>query len=171
MSDRIISLDCESNGLHGRAFAAAAILVDEDGLIADTWTARCPIAGTVDPYVKSNVLPALANMPVTLPDYRGLLAAWRDWYAPHHDDALVVGHIVWPVEARFLSDAHAADPFSGPYPLLDVASTLDAHGHDPRSAEGYMRAHGLTLPAGDTHHPLFDAMCAASVYRHLRGAR
>jgi hypothetical protein len=164
---KVISLDCESNGLGGRVFAAAATLTDDGGRDLDVWQARCPIDGPVNEWVAVNVLPALAGMPETVHHYDGMLGDWRRWYAPLRDEATVVGHVVWPVETTFLRNAHAADLFAGPYPLLDVAPLLLAAGHDPTSVDAYLGAHGLPRPEGSPHHPLYDARAAEAAFRHL----
>jgi hypothetical protein len=166
---KVISLDCESNGLGGQVFAAAATLTD-DGREVGRWTARCPIDGAVDPWVAANVLPALRGMPESQPCYDGLLygweSRWRRWKGLHPDAVMIV-HVAWPVEARFLRDAHADDLFAGPYPIIDVAPLLLAAGHDPRSVDAYLDAHGLAKPDGSPHHPLYDARAAEAAFRHL----
>jgi hypothetical protein len=167
----IVSLDCETNGLRGQAFAAAAVAVDGAGREVDQWIGRCPVDGPTDPWVAEHVLPAIADVPVNCGSYQELLAAWRDWYGQYDCGATqVVGHVVWPVEARFLLDAHV-EPFTGPYPLLDVASMLDVCGWDPLSVDDYLAANKLPLPEGSPHHPLYDARAAAAVYRHLLPCR
>jgi len=109
-------------------------------------------------------------MPETAKDYRGLQLAWLSFFDDVRDrfpDALVIGHVVWPVEARFLADAHVADLFTGPYPLLDVAPLLLAADQDPTSIDSYLAAHELPIPDGSPHHPLYDARAAATAFRHL----
>lgn len=166
---KIISLDCETNGLGGLAFAVAAVLTDKLGQAA-IWTGRSPISGEVDGWVAANVLPAITDMSENLADYDALVKGWRAWYGQVRaawPDVLVIGHVVWPVEARFLWDAHQDEPFSGPYPLLDVAPLLLAAGHDPTSVDGYLDANGLPKPLGSPHHPLYDARAAEIAFRHL----
>lgn len=164
MTKTIISLDLEANGLHGQIFAAA-VTCYEAGREVNHWWARCPIDGPVAPWVADHVLPALADMPVTVASYTHLLTEWRLVFDAHdRADTLVIAHIPWPIEARFLWDAHHADEFSGPYPLIDVASMLHQAGEDPRSVDDYLRARGIPLPAGTPHHPLYDCRAAAAVY-------
>lgn len=161
---RIVALDCESNGLHGQVFAAA-VSVQEDGREIGGWTARCPIVGDVDPWVAEHVLPQLEDVPVTHDGYERILESWRVHYARLKTMGyLVVCHIAWPVEARFLWDAHRDTPFSGPFPLLDVASILEAVGADPTSVDEYLTAKGIAPPAGEPHQPLYDARATAAAY-------
>lgn len=171
VQDTVISLDCEANGLHGMIFAAAAT-VYRNGVEVCHWQERCrlhPGNKPVDPWVAANVLPAIETMRVTVRYYDKILVRWREFYGAY-PEALVVAHVPWPVEARFLWDAHKAVPFSGPFPLLDVASMLAARGFDPTSVDGYLRDHGLPLPDGSPHHPLYDCRAAATAYFHLIGA-
>lgn len=88
MSDKLISIDAESNGLAGRAFAVALTLSDSTGEL-DQAVFRCPIGEvTTDPWVVENVLPAIADVPENPPraDLRtactGLTARW----CPIHGD-------------------------------------------------------------------------------------
>jgi hypothetical protein len=163
----IISLDCEANGLHGQIFAFAAT-IHEDGEEVLDWQARCPIFGPVDPWVAENVLPALANMPETGSHYSDLIGEWRSLYeARDRESTLVIAHVAWPIEARFLWDAHSAMPFSGPFPLIDVASMLHQAGEDPTSVDDYLVKRSIPLPTGTAHHPLYDCRAAALAYFEL----
>lgn len=158
----IISLDLEANGLHGQIFALGAT-IHEDGREVDFVQCRCPIVGDVDPWVAENVLPALADMATLDEDYPTLLAHWSEIFA-FYAKPLVIAHVAWPIEARFLWDAHRDEPFSGPFPLIDVASMLHQAGEDPLSVDGYLRKHGIPLPAGSPHHPLYDCRAAVRAY-------
>jgi hypothetical protein len=167
---RIISLDCETNGLMGDAFAVAATLT-VDGVEQDQLVMRCPISGAVDPWVAENVLPTMADMELTHTDLADMLEEWRQWYRTAGRRApgvnRTIGHIIWPVEARFLLAAHAAEPYDGPYPFIDVAGLLDGVGENPTSVDMYLRAHSIDPPAGQPHHPLYDARSATLAYQHL----
>jgi hypothetical protein len=163
----IIALDCESNGLHGQTFIAAAVKV-LDGIEVDAFVGRCPIAGPADPWVVDAVLPVVGDVKETYPSYGQLCRAYDRWFQDHRDvNVEVVAHIGWPVEARFLLDAHTV-PFSGPYPLYDTSSLLAAAGRNPTSEREYAATEGIVLPEGREHDPLYDARVTALVYQHLR---
>jgi hypothetical protein len=166
--DRLISLDVESNGLGGRAFAAAITLSDPFGELEHA-VFRCPIDGPVDPWVTQNVLPAIADLPTGCPDYTSLLDSVRDAYLRWAVDRVpLVVHVPWPVETRLLLDMlPGAHVWRGPYPLIDVASVLWAKGHDPLSVDRYLEQHGILAPEGSPHHPLYDARAADRCLRHL----
>lgn len=164
----IVSLDCESNGLHGSITAAAATL-QVDGREVDTWVARAPLMAPVDPWYAEHVNPAIGHIPVTHASYAEMLNGWIarqfDWRGPRDTPApLIVCNCPWPVEARFLWRAHHDVPFSGPYPLIDVASMLAAIGADPLDESGYLASQGIAPPEGVAHDPLYDARRTAQAY-------
>lgn len=173
---KILSVDVESNGLHGQPFAIGAICTSDTGLL-DAYLARCPIDGPVDPWVAANVLPALADAPERWADYANMLRDFAAWYDDQQDgNPLVIAHIAVPVEARLFSDMVRVlnrDPFSGPFPLHDLATLLYAAGHDPTSADAYRTAHGLRMAdayeAMSPHNPLYDAAVAETCWRHVAG--
>lgn len=177
---KILSVDAETNGLHGQPFAIGAICTSDTGL-ASVYLGRCPIDSPVDPWVAANVLPALTGIAdlyaADADPYASFLADFAAWYDDHQDgDPLVIAHIGVPVEARLFADMVTVlgrDPFSGPYPLHDLATLLLAVGADPLSAERYLTGRALPLPAVceglSPHHPLFDASVAEACWRHAAG--
>jgi hypothetical protein len=172
-TDRIISIDAETNGLSGRAFCVALTLSDHTGEIGSR-VLRCQIGDVfVNPWVAENVMPAIADVPENCPGgYPQMLAeiglavdAWGG------RDTMMIAHIAWPVEARLLLDVYSGERvWDGPYPLIDVASVLLAKGFNPTTVDGYLRDHGIAAPEGSPHHPLYDARAANRCYRHLMGA-
>jgi hypothetical protein len=174
----LLSVDAETNGLLGQPFAVGAVkTTDQDDGMVQVYYARCPIEGSVDPWVAEHVLPGLPD-PVTMPDYRSLLADFARWYDRHSPDTAVIAHVAWPVEAGLLRDMLTMlerDPFSGPFPLHEVATLLLAAGHIPSSVDDYNTAHGLSVGSAfikmSAHHPLYDARAAEVCARHLLGGR
>lgn len=167
-----ISIDAESNGLGGRAFAVALTLNDGDTEV-DSAVFRCPIREDVDEWVADNVLPALTDLPEDLRGYSELLGeayltikTWGGKATP------LIAHVAWPVEARLLLDVYDDGDhiWEGPYPLIDVASVLLARGYDPLTVDAYLADHGIAAPDGSPHHPLYDARAAARCYAHLMAA-
>jgi hypothetical protein len=172
-TDRIISIDAETNGLSGYAFAVAMTLTDGSGEL-DTFVRRCPISEVFpDPWVAENVLPAIADLPITCPGgYPQMLAEIGEQIAAWGGrDVPLIAHVAWPVEARLLLDVYCGKRvWDGPYPLIDVASVLLAKGFDPTTVDGYLREHGIAAPEGSPHHPLYDARAAERCFRHLMSA-
>ncbi|WP_033338891.1 hypothetical protein [Catenuloplanes japonicus] len=168
--DRLISIDAETNGLAGRAFAVAMTLSDPSGEL-DTFVRRCGIGEAVtNAWVADNVLPVITDIPVNCPGgYPQMLAQigmqiekWGGREIP------LAAHVAWPVEARLLLDVYSHERvWEGPYPLYDVSSVLLAKGEPPLSVDDYLTRHGLPLPDGSPHHPLYDARAAERCLRHL----
>lgn len=168
-----ISLDAESNGLGGQAFAVAAVLSGPDGEISGSLY-RCPIQGEVDSWVAANVLPVVERIPQTHDCYEQMLVSLRrdfaTWTAKWVPKPLFVAHVAWPVEARLLLDMYPGNQvWDGPFPLIDVAAVLYSKGHDPVSVDSYLTAQGVDLPQGSPHNPLYDARAAVACLRHLMG--
>lgn len=164
-----ISIDAESNGLAGQAFCVGMTASDARGELAAR-TFRCPIAGPVDPWVAENVLPVIEDVEVDCEDYAELLAGvrqtWADWGGEVRRDTMI-GHVVWPVEARLLLDAFPGEKvWKGPYPLIDVAVELHTRGRESTSVDRFLTQQGIPLPTGNPHHPLYD--CRAAERAHFR---
>ncbi len=170
---KIFSFDAETNGLWGKAFAIGALVYDENGTEIARFAGRLPDEAVTDEWVKKNVLPTLAAMPVTHADYLSLLADFAKFYMANKVDVDVLVHMGYIVETKLLRDMHDVGyigDWDAPYPLLDVAGNLEQVGEDPTSVDGYAKKHGLDVGEfeGGTHNPLYDSAVAAAVYRHLR---
>lgn len=174
MSPRILSFDAESNGLHGEAFAVGAVLLNPDGSDAETFYARCLIDGPIDPWVRDNVLPALADAPETHATPRAMRDAFWSWLTARQSEALVVVDCGWPVEAGLLIACVSDDPsraFKGPYPMHEVASLLFAVGRDPMASYADRVLSPDALAAHRKHHPTDDARVSALCARLALASR
>lgn len=169
---KVFSFDAETNGLWGRAFALAAIVYNDAGEETARFVGRCPIQGEVNPWVRDNVLPQLAEVPETHGDYDGLLADFAAFYKANKSDADIVVHMGVPVESSVLRDMHDRGhigDWDGPFPLHDLAAALLMVGENPTSVDAYAAKFGLQVrPLGSSHHPLHDSEVAARVWMHLR---
>ncbi len=170
---KILSFDAETNGLYGQAFCLAAVVTDENGLMAE-FVGRCPIEEPVDDWVRDNVLPHIEDVEISHASYCDLLEAFYRFYKEQKDGATVVAHMAHPVETKVLRDMVEADlngrMWDGPYPgICDVWTALELAGYaKPDSVDSYIKDHGLGVPfTGATHHPLYDSWAAEVVFRHL----
>lgn len=174
--DGLIVLDTEAPALDAPPFALAAIVYNlRTQQIVRSWTRRCPTPATCTNWVKEHVLPILdhpkTGVPVDTTSYSNLCTAWREFYAGYRGTHAVLTHVAWPLEAGFLADAHRGQvQRTAPYPLLDLATTLADHGHDPRSVDDYLDSVGIHLD-GDPHHPLYDCHATLEAWRHLSETR
>jgi hypothetical protein len=155
--------DVESYGLHGEGFAVGWAVVQcrpplrDLELLAD----GIAVSRAHDPlpeWVRENVLP---HLPLATHATAGKMRDrfWEVWEYWREQDALLAADVPWPVEARFLAacvdDAPATRAWSGPYPLIDIASVRLAAGLDPLADEARTE---FEQPA---HNPLADARQSA----------
>lgn len=162
---KILCFDLETNGLHGEAFAAGAIVIDATSNVLDTFTARTNIVGEVDEWVEQNVLPAISDMPITHKDSHEMREAFWQWYLqaePKSDYVLVSNG--YPVEYRFLlqcQEENLAERYwQHPFPILDLSSLLIQAGLDPTSKNKLLNSL-VTKENFKSHHPLHDAKVSA----------
>lgn len=170
---KVLSVDAETNGLMGQPFAVGAVYTDSDGH-AETYVDRCGVVGEIDPWVLANVIPALDG--IDYPPgrrYVEMLADFAAWFDARKDGARVIAHVAWPVEARLFTDMIGLldrDPFSGPFPLHDLATLLYSRGWASISADAYIQDQGLAVPLAEglsPHNPLYDAAVAEVAWRSL----
>lgn len=176
--DYTLSFDAEANGLWGAPFALGAVVLDAAGAVVETFGGYIGPDGVTDPWCRENVLPAIADMPVTHADYSAMLADFAAFYLRWRKaGAAILAHMPVPVEAGVLRDMHTSGligDWDGPYPLIDVAGMLLARGRDPTSVDDYNRDHAVGLGAEAAglvaHDPIYDSIAAARCYMHLREA-
>ncbi len=165
---KILSFDLETNGLHGRAFAVGAVVMDGNGNVLDEFAARCLLNEKVDDWVKNNVLPAIDDMPVTHKTYTELREAFWQWYLRAEPEAdYVLVNNGYPVEYRFLLDCQDADLderyWQHPFPVLELNSILLMTNHDSASSKRALKD-GLDPEYGrKMHHPVADAKMAVQL--------
>lgn len=162
----ILSIDVESNGLHGEAFAVGAVLMKLDGTILEEFLGRCPIKGELDPWVKERVLPAMTNVKEDYQDTKKLRAAFWKWYKPIKERTdYAIADNGYPVEARFLiacqDDDLSERYWDHPFPLLDPASMLMQIGIKPLAIRYEFVADRLNNQSVLQHNPRFDAWVSA----------
>ena len=169
---KILTLDAETNGLWGQAFAIGAVLY-ENGIEVASFYARCPIEGEVNSWVAENVLPQMEGMIQTHDSYEEMLKAFAEFFMENKADADVIFHMGVPVESRVIIDMHDKGfigDWDGAYPWLDIAGCLKHAGFDCTSVDTYNAEHGIVVPqpeAGGTHNPLYDSRAAALCYMDL----
>lgn len=168
---KLLSIDAETNGLHGAAFAVSAVLRKEDGT-TEEFILRCPIEGDVEPWVAENVLPQMTGIPKTCNSYIEMLEKFAQFYMANKENCTVIVHCGLPVEARLFIDMHHMG-FIGdwdmPLPLVDVSAMLLLVGEDPTSVDTYNAKNGLKVKEmeGGTHNPLYDSWAALLAYDHM----
>ncbi len=165
---KILCFDLETNNLHGQPFAIGAVVIDGHGTVHDTFTARCPIPGEIDPWVKDNVLPVIKDMAQTHGSYQDMREGFWRWYlsAEQASDYVLVSN-GYPVEYRFLLDCQEADLdnryWQHPFPFLDLASILVAINQEPGAYKSELRKKVRKQSSFVQHHPFDDAKLAALI--------
>jgi hypothetical protein len=162
----LLSIDVESNGLHGEAFAVGAVLMRADGQVLDEFVARCPIEGEVDKWVKANVLKPMKALAQTHDTAIGMRDDFWKWYRAAKDKAeYVMVDNGYPVEARFLlscQDDNLEERYwDHPFPLLDLSSMLLQVGLKPLSVRHQLVAEDISGQDILQHNPRFDAYVSA----------
>lgn len=162
---KLLCFDLESNGLHGEVFAVGAVVMDANGKILDQYTGRSKIVGSVNEWVKDNVLTAIEDMVITHGSAKDLRESFWRWYVktePEVDYVLVSNG--YPVEYRFLikcQEENLEERFwQHPFPILDLSSLLlqaDVSTAEKASIKNEMIKNGSLA----MHHPLHDAKMSA----------
>ena len=164
---KIFSFDAETNGLHGKAFAAAAVVRLEGRSIIE-YIARCPIEDNVNDWVIENVLPQMEKVAITHDSYSEMLESFAKFYLENKNDANIIVHMGLPVEAKMLIDMHKMG-FIGdwdmPYPLVDIS----AYHEIGTSVDTFNEKNGILIPSfeGGTHNPLYDSYAALYAYEKV----
>ncbi len=152
---RDLCFDAEADGLYGEVFAIAAVAAEADGRVTDRFAAAYAVPGVTDPWTAEHCLP-LPDSYVLFESREGLLNAFWDFYLRFRDDCVIVADVPYPVEADLLRACVALDTETraelAPYPLIDAASVLFAHGIDPN-----IDRYEFSGASGKKHDPLSDA--------------
>ena len=182
---RVLSIDCETNGLYGQIFAIGAKYKDFKNGEEAIYQARVSIEDEVNSWVQENVLPHVQNIELldkTVDDdvigmEKLLLSDFKRFYDMIKNVAgselKVIGHMVCPVEANLFIKMRKygiMEEFEGPYPLYDVASMLFMiEDEDPTTVDGYIERWSFKKPLGlNPHNPLYDAKATLTVFKDLK---
>lgn len=165
-NSKILSFDLETNGLHGQAFAVAAIILDVSGQEVDKFVARIKIEGQVDEWVAENVIPVIEDIGITHNSYDEMTADFWKWFVDAQEkcDYVVVSN-GYPVEYRFLIDCQNKDLknryWEHPFPILELPSMLIGAGMVKDSDRLRFISGVVNSRAFVRHHPLDDAKATA----------
>lgn len=159
--------DVESLGLHGPAFAIGFVVIEASTgkeIKSDMWCLdpdKLPSTLLAREWVTKNCQwikrysdkTFIANKMYFYDHF------WSYWDFWKEQGAVMAADCPWPVEANFLNAAITHSKidreWSGPYPLIDVASIRLAAGFDPLASESRLKDE---LPV---HNPLTDARQSA----------
>lgn len=166
MNKNILSIDAETNGLWGKAFAIAATLHNQEGEEIKSFIGRCPIKEEVNTWVEENVIPQIQAIEITHNSYEELLKDFIAFYLENKSDADIIVHMGLPVEAKLFIDAHNLGflgDWDAPYPLYDISAIKQIN----TSVDGYNATHGIIIDdCCGTHNPLYDCRAATQAWLH-----
>ncbi len=173
---KVFSLDAETNGLWGQAFAIGALVYDELGNEVARFIGRLPDTVVTNEWVRENVLPQMTGISVTHKNYEDLLRDFARFFLANKESAHVIVHMGYIVEAKVLRDMYEhglIGEWDAPFPLYDVSGNLQAAGADPTSVDKFAAEHDLKIAEfeGGTHNPLYDSAVTAVVYLYLVGGK
>ena len=104
---KVLSIDAETDGLWGDPFAVAAIAY-ENGVEVARLCGRLPDHQVGNNWVRKHVLPALGPSdgacPVTHEFYSDLLHDFAEFYIQHKENAEVICHMGYIVEAHLFRE-------------------------------------------------------------------
>lgn len=183
---KVLSIDCETNGLYGQIFAIGAIYKDLKTGEEEIYQARVSIEESLNQWVKENVLPNVQNIELLdktanddaigmekllLDNFNGFYNKIK--YIAGSNELITIGHMVCPVEANLfikMKKYKLMEDFDGPYPLIDVASMMFMlEDEDPTTIDGYIEKWSLEKPLYlNSHNPLYDAKATLTVFKDLK---
>lgn len=135
---KVMTLDVESVGLHGEGFAVGWSVRNKQGQEIDSGYLGCPIVTAKGEdsdrlWVAENICPHLPE-PNCVNPYEVRSRFWEKWIS-WRTHAAPYAERGWPVEANFLSacvqDSWRERCWTGPYPLMEVATVLEVAGLNP----------------------------------------
>lgn len=191
--NKFISLDCESNNLadgHGHFGKpyAVAMQVWQNGEVISQFCGSCKIEGEIGDWLQKNPHLLTVNHSIQYSSYEEMMREaasfylWhscrndqgevvQSWGAPDHNTTPVLYHCGMTVEGEFFRELKRLELigiFQAPMAPIEVGDYLRLAGENPYSVDAYAQKHGIALPAGETHNPLYDCDIAARVFLHLQ---
>ena len=160
--------DCETDGLYGKTLSIAAVVYDRNWNILDTFDGAVNISENeiFSGWVKENVYPYLGLGSCIYKNENELLESFWKFWLLYRETALCFTDTPYPVESHVFFKCVASNPaereFLAPYPLIDTASLLYAHGIDPLVSRAELTAREYTQ-----HRALEDVKMTAEIIRRL----
>lgn len=174
-----LTIDVETNGLYGEAFAVGYVLTTEGGSTVLDGIHCCPYHDAepdkndttpmlTEDFLSRRVLPVLPEPDcfTTFGVREKFFGVWKSAFKACqklNERLYIVADVAFPCEARFLRQVRMDDRTGifSVYPLIDVSSLLLAKGYDPIAT--YARRDN-ELP---DHNPLNDARQSSRILHAL----
>ncbi len=183
--DLILSVDVECGGIMmgDTPLAIGAVLYNVTPEffkheVIDVYLGRVKDLSCCTEWVDQHVVPAIRPIDNIFESSNALLEDFSKWYLKHKNYSVVIAHIPHPVESSMflkMRELNLIGEWDQPYPLIDVGAMLHQVGEDPTSTDNYVTKKNICandkfpqIRELSTHHPLYDACVALSVYLHLQ---
>ena len=170
---KIISVDAETDGLYGQVFAIGAVALNRLSGSITEYSARLDDLSVVkDAWVRANVIPHVEHIRRVFKTHEDLFDDFWSWLVDQGTEKMLIGHMVHPVETGLFRELIEGTERRSPYPAIhDVATLLWLYEEPDDSVDAYIAKHGLAIPAGKPHDPLYDAHAALVAWNHLTQER
>ncbi len=171
MSNNIIFIDAESDGLYGNFISVAMLVADQNGneLKHFYFGLKKELLNDIKTqWVTENVLPIMGEYKECDSEKDMLQKVWNVWLK-YRENAYMIADVAYPVETRLIRECVAlsndAEVFFAPFPLLDLSSMLYAKGINPLVS----RYEFLDLKNNDKqHNALEDVKISLEVWKKIR---
>ncbi len=166
---RIISFDCETNGLWGEIFSAAFIVANENGEILKSvkFLDNNYEKIITNDWVRKNAYPNILDNYTFVDD---IYQAMAEFYLAEKENSTMLWHMGHIVEAgafRKLHERGLIGDFDAPYTPIELSTVLLENGYSPDSVDSYNKAKNIKIN-GATHDPMYDAEAALKCYLHIK---
>lgn len=173
LPSKIMSIDCETNGLWGKFISISFVLYD-NGVEIKRWNKSYIDSKTkYNDWVKIHVLPYIEKSSL-VDSYYNLLSEFSEQWYKYKDEYTVVWFMGQCVESRLFYTLYEFDlmgEFDGPYDYIELATLLCERGHESDNLE-YFKDNGFVntdlIKYAMPHNSLYDAIIQGQVYNHLQ---
>ena len=169
----IISIDVESNGLHGGIFAIGAVVYNEKGMEVGRFSQKHDELDLVEKWTFENVLPAIRDVE-SVDKWETMMMNFGRFYKKMCGlyDVRVLwyrGYLLEGFLFRLLVELDAIDASDIPYLPIEVASYLEIAGYPGDKLDNYLEFKGIKIEGeGVRHHPVYDSIAAYRAYESLK---
>ena len=177
----VFSVDGETDGLWGPAWAIAVEVFDEEGAVVDQFSGRVSdLSDLKDEWVVKNIVPLCLELP-TYSSRRSLRDAFWAFWLKWREKAIAVADCGSSVEAGLfracVEDDLKAREWLAPFPLYDLGTLLYLCNINPQAfKEGEeasrIKLAGLEGKGFNLHNPVHDAYASGKCWlqfsRHVQ---
>jgi len=177
LTKKVMIIDVATNGAWGKPWAIASIVFNKNGGVDHKFIANvgCESEELTNDYSVQHA--KRLGMKATVKDSKEALIKFINFYMMHRSQVTVLTYMGYISEANIFRCAVDMDLLKtneAPYPLLDIASHLDAIGYASTSVDEYneiydtLDAYENDLKGMHPHHPLYNCYAIFACYEHIK---